>query len=55
MSPAIEAMRGLADTGPIMWPLLQATAWVVGVSSRCSARWRCVATGRLPKAEDRCA
>ncbi len=31
MSPAIEAMRGLADSGPILVPLLQSAAWVVGL------------------------
>jgi ABC-2 type transport system permease protein len=27
MSPTIEAMRGLAEGGPVLWPLLQATVW----------------------------
>ncbi|BBY28012.1 ABC transporter permease [Mycolicibacterium sediminis] len=31
MSPAIEAMRGLADGGPILWPVLQSVAWVAGL------------------------
>ena len=31
MSPAIEAMRGLAEGGPILWPVLQSVAWVVGL------------------------
>jgi ABC-2 type transport system permease protein len=31
MSPAIEAMRGLADSGPILWPVLQSVAWVLGL------------------------
>ena len=31
MSPAIEAMRGLAAGGPILWPVLQAAAWVIGL------------------------
>lgn len=31
MSPAIEAMRGLAAGGPILWPLLQTLAWAVGL------------------------
>jgi ABC-2 type transport system permease protein len=31
MSPAIEAMRGLANGGPILWPALQSVAWVVGL------------------------
>jgi ABC-2 type transport system permease protein len=31
MSPAIEAMRGLADGGPILWPVLQSVAWVLGL------------------------
>jgi ABC-2 type transport system permease protein len=31
MSPAIEAMRGLADTGPILWPVLQSLAWTLGL------------------------
>ena len=31
MSPAIEAMRGLAGGGPVLWPALQAAAWVVGL------------------------
>jgi daunorubicin resistance protein C len=31
MSPAIEAMRGLADGGPTLRPVLQSVAWVVGL------------------------
>jgi ABC-2 type transport system permease protein len=31
MSPAIEAMRGLAEGGPTLWPVLQSVAWVVGL------------------------
>jgi ABC-2 type transport system permease protein len=31
MSPAIEAMRALADGGPTLWPVLQSVAWVVGL------------------------
>ena len=31
MSPAIEAMRGLAEGGPTLWPMLQSAAWVVGL------------------------
>jgi ABC-2 type transport system permease protein len=31
MSPAIEAMRALADGGPTLWPVLQSAAWVVGL------------------------
>ena len=31
MSPAIEAMRALADGGPTLWPVLQSLAWVVGL------------------------
>ncbi|MGH3583051.1 MAG: ABC transporter permease, partial [Mycobacterium sp.] len=31
MSPAIEAMRGLAGGGPVVWPALQSAAWVVGL------------------------
>jgi ABC-2 type transport system permease protein len=31
MSPAIEAMRGLAGGGPILWPVLQALVWVAGL------------------------
>ena len=31
MSPAIEAMRALADGGPTLWPLLQSVAWVLGL------------------------
>lgn len=31
MSPAIEAMRGLAEGGPTLWPLLQSVAWVAGL------------------------
>lgn len=31
MSPAIEAMRGLAGGGPILWPVLQSAAWVLAL------------------------
>lgn len=31
MSPAIEAMRGLAEGGPVLWPVLQSLAWVAGL------------------------
>ncbi|MCT7658463.1 ABC transporter permease [Mycobacterium deserti] len=31
MSPAIEAMRGLAEGGPVLWPVLQSVAWVVAL------------------------
>ena len=31
MSPAIEAMRALAEAGPTLWPVLQSLAWVVGL------------------------
>jgi ABC-2 type transport system permease protein len=31
MSPTIEAMRGLAEGGPVLWPLLQAAVWAVGL------------------------
>ncbi|HEX4558605.1 MAG TPA: ABC transporter permease [Mycobacterium sp.] len=31
MSPTIEAMRGLADGGPVLWPLLQAAVWTAGL------------------------
>lgn len=31
MSPAIEAMRGLAEGGPILWPLLQTFGWVIAL------------------------
>ncbi|WP_319453513.1 MULTISPECIES: ABC transporter permease [unclassified Mycobacterium] len=31
MSPAIEAMRALADGGPTLWPVLQSVAWVAGL------------------------
>jgi ABC-2 type transport system permease protein len=31
MSPAIEAMRGLAEGGPTLWPVLQSVAWVAGL------------------------
>jgi ABC-2 type transport system permease protein len=31
MSPAIEAMRALADGGPTLWPVVQSVAWVVGL------------------------
>jgi ABC-2 type transport system permease protein len=31
MSPAIEAMRALADGGPTLWPVLQSVAWVIGL------------------------
>lgn len=31
MSPAIEAMRGLAGGGPVLWPVLQSVAWVAGL------------------------
>jgi ABC-2 type transport system permease protein len=27
MSPTIEAMRGLAEGGPVLWPLFQAAVW----------------------------
>lgn len=31
MSPAIEAMRGLAEGGPVLVPTLQTLAWVAGL------------------------
>jgi ABC-2 type transport system permease protein len=31
MSPTIEAMRGLAEGGPVWWPLLQAGVWACGL------------------------
>jgi ABC-2 type transport system permease protein len=31
MSPTIEAMRGLAEGGPVLWPLLQAAIWAGGL------------------------
>lgn len=31
MSPAIELMRGLADGGAILWPLVQTLTWTVGL------------------------
>lgn len=31
MSPAIEAMRALADGGPTLWPVLQSVAWVAAL------------------------
>ncbi len=31
MSPTIEAMRGLAEGGPVLWPLLQASVWALGL------------------------
>jgi ABC-2 type transport system permease protein len=31
MSPTIEAMRGLAEGGPVLWPLLQAALWACGL------------------------
>jgi ABC-2 type transport system permease protein len=31
MSPTIEAMRGLAEGRPVLWPLLQTAAWAVGL------------------------
>jgi ABC-2 type transport system permease protein len=31
MSPTIEAMRGLAAGGPVLWPLLQTGAWACGL------------------------
>lgn len=31
MSPAIEAMRGLSEGGPTLWPVLQSAAWVIGL------------------------
>ncbi len=31
MSPTIEAMRGLAEGGPVLWPLLQAAVWACGL------------------------
>jgi ABC-2 type transport system permease protein len=31
MSPAIETMRALAEGGPVRWPALHSTAWVVGL------------------------
>jgi ABC-2 type transport system permease protein len=31
MSPTIEAMRGLADGGPVLWPLLQAIIWAAAL------------------------
>jgi ABC-2 type transport system permease protein len=31
MSPTIEAMRGLAEGGPVLWPLLQAAVWAGGL------------------------
>jgi ABC-2 type transport system permease protein len=31
MSPTIEAMRGLAEGGPVLWPLMQTAAWACGL------------------------
>jgi ABC-2 type transport system permease protein len=31
MSPTIEAMRGLAEGGPVCWPLSQAAVWACGL------------------------
>ena len=31
MSPAIEAMRGLAHGGPILWPVMQTLGWTVSL------------------------
>jgi ABC-2 type transport system permease protein len=31
MSPAIEAMRGLSEGGPVLWPVVQSVAWVAGL------------------------
>jgi ABC-2 type transport system permease protein len=31
MSPTIEAMRGLAEGRPVIWPLLQSGAWALGL------------------------
>ena len=31
MSPAIEAMRALAEGGPTLWPVLQSLAWTLGL------------------------
>jgi ABC-2 type transport system permease protein len=31
MSPTIEAMRGLAEGGPVLWPLVQAAVWAAGL------------------------
>jgi len=31
MSPTIEAMRGLAEGGPVLWPLVQAAAWAAAL------------------------
>jgi ABC-2 type transport system permease protein len=31
MSPTIEAMRGLAEGGPVLWPLVQAALWAGGL------------------------
>jgi ABC-2 type transport system permease protein len=31
MSPTIEAMRGLAEGGSVLWPLLQAGLWAAGL------------------------
>jgi ABC-2 type transport system permease protein len=38
MSPTIEAMRGLAEGGPVLWPLLQAGVWAVGLVAAGAAR-----------------
>jgi len=45
MSPTIEAMRGLAEGGPVLWPLLQATVWAVGLVAMFG-RQRCAGIAR---------
>jgi ABC-2 type transport system permease protein len=36
MSPAVDAMRGLSVGGPVLWPLIGALAWCVGILVACA-------------------
>jgi ABC-2 type transport system permease protein len=35
MSPAVDAMRGLAVGGPVLWPLFSAVVWCVAIFAVC--------------------
>ncbi len=35
MSPAVDAMRGLSVGGPVLWPMISALVWCVGIFAVC--------------------
>jgi len=48
MSPTIEAMRALAEGGPVLWPLLQAGVWGLRPRRGVSRRRRCAGIAPPP-------